>query len=51
MASNYPTVYYGSYGETVKQLQQALNALEDAMKSAKTTDDDGAYSADYEQKR
>lgn len=32
-------------------LEQALNALEDAMKSAKTTDDDGAYSADYEQKR
>ena len=32
-------------------LEQALNALEDAMKSAKTTDDDGAYSADYEQER
>ena len=27
MASNYPTVYYGSYGETVKQLQQALNQV------------------------
>lgn len=32
-------------------LEQALNALEDAMKSAKTTDDDGAYSAEYEQER
>ena len=32
-------------------LEQALNALENAMKSAKTTDDDGAYSADYEQER
>ena len=32
-------------------LEQALNALEDAMKSAKTTDNDGAYSADYEQER
>ena len=32
-------------------LEQALNALEGAMKSAKTTDDDGAYSADYEQER
>ncbi len=32
-------------------LEQALNALEDAMKSVKTTDDDGAYSADYEQER
>lgn len=32
-------------------LEQALNALEDAMKSAKTTDEDGAYSADYEQER
>ena len=32
-------------------LEQALNALEDAMKSAKNTDDDGAYSADYEQER
>ena len=27
MASNYPTVYYGSYGETVQQLQQALNQV------------------------
>ena len=32
-------------------LEQALNALEDAMKSAKTTDVDGTYSADYEQER
>ena len=32
-------------------LGQALNALEDAMKSAKTTDNDGAYSTDYEQER
>ena len=27
MASNYPTVQYGSYGDTVRQLQQALNQV------------------------
>lgn len=27
MASNYPTVQYGSYGDTVRQLQKALNQV------------------------